>query len=264
MSSLGTRCTVEDSDIEFKGGLIHVVDNLLIPPDRLEETGEGFELASFLGGLYKADRMPSVAERKNVTIFAPQNKAFEAIGASLLDLDDEALERVMDYHIVPDKVLASTSLTNGTKLPSLLDDSPLTVHQAGNNKYINSAQIIQPDILIANGILHLISDVLNPDAAEVLPDPEAASQPALWPVSTVDDVFTSELPCTVSCPVTTTSATSAGETASGTATEAASTTEENGSARTTESEDAARETGLAHVGGLVMGVVGVGAGMMWL
>ena len=259
MSSLGTRCTVEAADIEFRGGLIHVVDNLLIPPERLEEAGDGFELNSFLGGLYKAGSMPGVAERKNVTIFAPQNKAFEAVAASLLDLDNEALEGTMGYHIIPDKVLASDSLTNGTRLPTLLESASVEVHQAGNNKYINSAQVIQPDILIANGILHIISDVLNPDAGEVLPNPEVATQAKVWPVSTLDGVFTSELPCTTSCAVTTTVSTSMS--GSGSEPSTVTATLEDGSARTTESEDGARETGS---GGLVMGVMGLGAGMMLL
>lgn len=260
MSSLGTRCTVGEADIQFQGGVIHIVDNLLIPPGRLEEAAEAFQLQSFVGGLYKADRMPEPAERRNVTIFAPQQKAFDAIGGSLVDLDNEALERVLDYHIVPDKVLASSSLTNGTKLTTLLEDSTLNVHQAGNNKFINSAQIIQPDILIANGILHVISDVLNPEAGNTLPDPEATSQSPLWPVSTVRNLFTSELPCTVSCPVTTTTSATSVRTS-----EVASTTEGESSVATTESEDAAaRQTPLGHAGGWMVGLVGAGAGIVLL
>ena len=146
-----------------------------------------------------------------------------------------------------------------SKLYLSFAEASVEVHQAGNNKYINSAQVIQPDILIANGILHIISDVLNPDAGEVLPNPEVATQAKVWPVSTLDGVFTSELPCTTSCAVTTTVSTSMS--GSGSEPSTVTATLEDGSARTTESEDGARETGS---GGLVMGVMGLGAGMMLL
>lgn len=253
-TSMGTRCTLLDTDIPFKGGLIQIVDNLLIPPARLGETTHSFQLPSFLGGLYAADLMPDVAERKNVTIFAPQDKAFEAVGGSLLDLDAKALARVMGYHIVPNQVLVSSELSNGTHLDTLAgrgDDSEptLMVRQAGNNKYVNSAQVVQPDILIANGIMHLISSVLNPDAAAVQPDPEAPNQPPLFPPFSAEAPFTSELPCTVSCPVTSTASASATETSS--------------DLFTSVSEDLApRCTG--RVAGAALGVLGVGAGMALL
>lgn len=256
-TSMGTRCTLTDTDIPFKGGLIQVVDNLLIPPARLGETGHAFQLPSFLGGLYAADLMPNVAERKNITVFAPRDEAFEAVGGSLLDLDAKTLARVMGYHIIPNEVLVSSDLSNGTRLNTIAkavngdDTLSLLVRQAGNNKYVNSAQIVQPDILIANGILHLVSSVLNPDAAAAEPDPDAPSPPPLFPASSVEAPFTSDLPCTVSCPVTSTPSSSAAE---------ATTTS---SLFTSTSEDVApRCTG--RVAGAALGVMGIGAGMALL
>lgn len=244
-TSTGTRCTLEKGDIEFQGGLIQIVDNLLIPPAELGKTSEAFGISSFLGGLYAADLMPNAAERKNVTIFAPQNKAFEEVGGSLEGLDVEALARVLGYHVVPDQILVSSALINGTQLKALSSDT-LVIRQAGNNKYVNSAQIVQPDILIANGILHLISNVLNPDAKEIIPDPEKPVQGEVFPVSEVNDVFTSALPCSVDCPVTSTSAGAKGTT----------TTEMK--TRTSEGLGA-RCTGV--IAGAAFGVMGVGAGM---
>ena len=253
-TSMGTRCTLKKTDIPFKGGLIQIVDNFLIPPARLGETAHAFKLPNFLGGLYAADLMPKVAERKNVTIFAPKDEAFEAVGGSLLDLDAEALARAMGYHIVPNQVLVSSDLSNGTRLDTLAaqkgNDGPtLMIRQAGNNKYVNSAQIVQPDILIANGILHLVSNVLNPDAAAVEPDPEAPRQPPLFPPISAEAPFTSDLPCTVSCPVTSTPSAEATKTMSDLFTSA--------------SEDMApRCTG--RVTGAALGVLGFGVGVAWL
>lgn len=261
-TSMGTRCTLETGDIAFRGGLIQVVDNLLIPPARLGETSHAFQIPSFLGGLYAAELMPDVAERKNVTIFAPRDEAFDIVGGTLEGLDVEELARVMGYHIVPDQVLVSSSLTNGTRLETLAEDASgtnqqsLVIRQAGNNKYVNSAQIIQPDILIANGILHLIANVLNPDVDAVQPDPEQPTQPAVFPVSTAEDVFTSALPCSVDCPVTTTTPASS---PSGSAT---ASTETDGLFTSTSDGPAPRCT--AQYAGAALGMLGVGAGLAML
>ena len=270
-TSMGTRCTLERSDIAFQGGLIHIVDNLLIPPARLGVTSEAFQIPNFLGGLYAAGIMPAVANRKNITVFAPRDEAFELVGGSLLDLDGEELARVMGYHVIPDRVLVSSDLTNGTRLPTIAGEGSenpggddvdaaedkevyLTIRQAGNNKFVNSAQIVQSDILIANGILHLISGVLNPDVPAIQPDAEAASQPPLFPASSAQDPFTSDLPCTVSCPVTSTSG--GGDGAEATSTSSV--------LQTSTSDDVAAHSTGGALAGMAIGVVGVGAGMIWL
>ena len=253
-TSMGTRCTLDKGDIPFRGGLIQVVDNLLIPPARLGETSHAFQIPSFLGGLYAADLMPGVAERRNITVFAPRDEAFDLVGGTLEGLDAEALARVMGYHIVPDRVLVSSDLANGTRLDTLADSASVTIRQAGNNKYVNSAQIVQPDILLANGIMHLVSNVLNPDAVDAQPDPEEPSQPAVFPVSTAEDVFTSALPCTESCPVTSTPA-------SPTPTEASSTTTTD---LFTSSSDGLAPRCTGQYAGAALGMLGVGAGLALL
>ncbi|EGR46759.1 uncharacterized protein TRIREDRAFT_65522, partial [Trichoderma reesei QM6a] len=167
-TSMGTRCTLVEGDINFQGGLVQIVDNLLIPPSRIENTTKAFNVPNFLGGLYASKLMPKISDEKNITVFAPVDGAFASVGGSLKHLDARALARIMGYHVVPNQVLVSSALTNGSRLETLAKNAAgtapesLVVRQAGNNKYVNSAQIVQPDILLANGIMHLISGVLNP------------------------------------------------------------------------------------------------------
>ncbi|OAA76927.1 beta-Ig-H3/Fasciclin [Akanthomyces lecanii RCEF 1005] len=217
-SSLGTRCTVLERDVAFQGGRIQIVDNLLIPPAPLRDTAQAFQAQSFLAGLYAAGLMPGVDERANVTVFAPRDAAMELVGGSLEALNGTAaLARVMGYHVVPGRILSSADLANGSVLATLASGSEtgnsssssspgLTVRQAGNNKYVNSAQIVQPDILIANGIMHVVADVLDPDAPSAAPNASAATQPPVFPVSVASRPFASALPCTSDCPTSTTSA----------------------------------------------------------
>ncbi|EHK18879.1 uncharacterized protein TRIVIDRAFT_172511 [Trichoderma virens Gv29-8] len=258
-TSMGTRCTLVEGDIPFQGGLVQVVDNLLIPPSRIENTTEAFGVPNFMGSLYAADLMPKVSYEENITVFAPVDSAFAAVGGSLKHLDAKALARVMGYHIVPGQVLVSSTLTNGTSLSTLAKNpagtaqESIVIRQSGNNKYVNSAQIVQPDILLANGIMHLISNVLNPDADAAIPNPTAVSQAPVFPVSSARNPFTSALPCTVSCPVTTTAA--------DTATDAVATSTST-SIFTSKSKAAAGAMATANIraAGAALGLLG--AGMM--
>lgn len=262
-SGQGARCTLTQADISFSGGLIQVVDNLLIPPTQISNTAIAFQAKSFLGSLYAAKLMPDIAYRKNVTIFVPQDDAYKAVGGTLQSLNATKLARIMNYHIIPNQVLSSDLLTNGTKYPTLATNASgnsadqITIRQDGNNKYANTAQIVQPDILIANGVMHIIANVLNPDVESNVPNPNVGTQPPAFPVSTVAGAFTTALPCTTDCPVTTTgTGTGASETGTGTATSTSSlfsSTSHGVGPRCT-----------AHVAGAAIGMIGLGAGMVWL
>ncbi|KAG6006430.1 hypothetical protein E4U21_007048 [Claviceps maximensis] len=260
ISGQGSRSTVTDSDLTFTGGLIHIVDNLLIPPSQIDKTAQSFQARSFLGSLYAANLMPDIAYAKNITIFAPSNDAFKAVGGTLQDLNATKLARIMSYHVIPNQVLDSKTLTNGTQYATLAKDasglrsSQLTIRQSGNNKYANSAQIVQPDILLANGVMHIISNVLNPDAEYVLPNPKIAAQPPVFAVSTAPGAFTTALPCTTNCPVTTTSDDASGAGATTTPTRSVS--------HSTSKAMAPRCT--ARVAGAAVGMLGLGAGMAFL
>ncbi|KID82359.1 beta-Ig-H3/Fasciclin [Metarhizium guizhouense ARSEF 977] len=243
--------------------LTNVVDNLLVPPAQLAGTADAFGARSFLGSLYAARLMPALAVRRDVTIFAPLDDAYGLVGGTLKGLNASRLARVMDYHVVPGRVLSSAHLANGTSYDTLATDAAgklarVLVRQEGNSKFVNAAQIVQPDILLANGIMHIIGNVLNPDAERAAPDPSAGTQAPAFAVSTVSGVFTSDLPCTADCPATTTAATATGGADSSGATPTTtsslfSSTSHGGGARCT-----------AHVVGAAVGMVGLGAGVAWI
>ncbi|KAG6027016.1 hypothetical protein E4U41_001084 [Claviceps citrina] len=265
ISGQGSRSTVTESDVTFSGGLVQVVDNLLVPPSRIDKTAQAFQARSFLGSLYAAGLMPDLAYRQNVTVFAPSNEAFRSVGGTLQGLNATRLARIMSYHIVPGQVLDAKTLANGTRYATLARDASgrdaaaaaaaqLTIRQSGNNKYANSAQIVQPDVLLANGVMHIISNVLNPDAEAALPNPSIATQPPVFAVSTAAGAFTTALPCTSDCPVTTTDG---GDGAAATAT-----TSTRPLLHSTSKGIGPRCT--ARVAGAAMGMLGLGAGMAFL
>lgn len=253
-SGLGNRCTVVDKDVPFQGGIIQVIDNLLIPPGLLDKTAQAFQATSFLGALYAAKLMPGLEYREGVTVFVPSDMAMAAVGGTLEKLSAAALARVAGYHVVPGQILNLESMANNSMLHTLGNGTQnvVTVRQSGNNKYVNSAQIVQPDILLANGIMHIISDVLNPESPAV-PNPSQPTQPPVFDPSKVDHPFTSALPCSTNCPQTdsTSSGASGAATSSKTKTQSTSTSEGHGPMNT------------AQVGA-ALGAIGLGLGMLVL
>ncbi|TQS36658.1 hypothetical protein Golomagni_02884 [Golovinomyces magnicellulatus] len=203
VSGQGRRSTLTKADLEFTGGKVQVIDSILIPPSNLTKTATSFSLDSFLGALYSSGRIPDLVNTRNLTILAPNNQAFEVLGPAITNLTVEKLGSVIDYHVLPD-VIYSTGLTNQTKLLTK-HGQEITVLHSGNNIYVNSAQLVSTDILLANGVLHVIDNVLNPQEIDAQPNPEIASQvPAFASATEADNTpFTDAIPCTSSCPQTT-------------------------------------------------------------
>lgn len=274
-SGAGSRATLVQGDITFDGGLIQVIDTLMVPPERLAPTMRVAydDLTAFLAALYAAGAEPFFADSANVTIFAPYNAALQEVAGALTNLSRDALARVLDYHILPGRLVFASELANGTNLTTAAtaddgssnDPVPLHVLLAGNSAYVDRAQIVQPDILVANGVVHMVDAVLNPDAADARPNPALPSQPPVFALTgatatgtAAPTPFASALPCTSGCPVPTTSANGT-DTAAG----ASSTVGGGGgiagvSTTTSEGAAAARQTGLVAMAGLV----GVGVGML--
>ncbi|KAK8071684.1 hypothetical protein PG996_005032 [Apiospora saccharicola] len=214
-------------DLRFTGGIVQAVDNLLIPPTALNETLTAYSDLSFLGALYAAglyDEFAQCGASGNCTIFAPSVRAFRAVNSTLSSLSRDDLKKVLRYHMIPGQVLTSNLLTNGTILQSAASDTAerqLRVRRAGNYLYLNSAQVVQQDLLFANGVAHLLDNVLNPfldptAAAAQTPNPALGTQPPVFSTGSADAAyatvtdanainslpqpFTTALPCTVSCP----------------------------------------------------------------
>jgi transforming growth factor-beta-induced protein len=264
-SGTGSRSTLVQGDIAFAGGLVQVVDTLMVPPVRIEPTCRVNypDLTAFLGALYAADLVDEFANTPNATIFAPNNGAFQLVADSLSKLSKADLQAVMRYHLAPTAgVLPATSLLNGTVITTYTDKkTPLVVRQAGNNLYIDRAQLLQPNILVANGVVHIIDNVLNPSVPSATPDPVIGTQAPVFAGTGATGTdqptpFTTALPCTANCPVTTSAA------ANGTATDAASGSGKatgTGTVRTVSSAGLAAGVAMPRCTG--MAAMGVGAGL---
>ncbi|MBD2626833.1 fasciclin domain-containing protein [Trichormus variabilis] len=99
------------------------------------------------------------------TIFAPTDEAFaklpqDAVQDLLKEENKEVLVKVLTYHVVPGKVLAS-ELKSG-QVKSLQGD-PITVKvDKATGVMVNDAKVTKPDIQGSNGVIHVIDTVILP------------------------------------------------------------------------------------------------------
>jgi uncharacterized surface protein with fasciclin (FAS1) repeats len=104
------------------------------------------------------------------TVFAPTDDAFKklekanpGIIASLLKPENkEKLTKILTYHVVPGKVMASDvmKLKDGTKVKTL-NGASLKVSNKHGVK-VDNAKVIKTDIDCTNGVIHVIDTVILP------------------------------------------------------------------------------------------------------
>jgi uncharacterized surface protein with fasciclin (FAS1) repeats len=97
------------------------------------------------------------------TVFAPNDKAFSKIPKEKLETllkNKEALAAVLQYHVVPGKVMAA-DVVNVDSAKTVLGKS-VKVKTNDGKVYINDAQVIKTDIDCSNGVIHVIDSVLMP------------------------------------------------------------------------------------------------------
>ena len=188
----------------FTGGVIHVIDAFLVVPQNVSATAIEANLTAAVGALTKADLASAVDGLQDVTIFVPDNEAFRSIGNLVGNLTMENLTSILTYHVINGTVGYSTDLMNMT-LPTLNGEN-ITISIIGENVFVNSAKVTVPNVLVANGVVHVIDGVLNPANATAAPNSsEETSTPAF---EGAQDQDTPELTSGVPTPTGTTNPTS--------------------------------------------------------
>lgn len=172
--------------------VIQVIDNFLIPPIGIADTIETYQLANmpfamtaFLGAAYSNPNNTRLAkylnETKDLTVFVPANIAMEMVSNSLSSVN---LNDLLEYHILSSDSgpLYSSDFTNDTTLRTMNNKS-LSMRFFPNSFFINQARVLTSDILIYNGVLHIIDGVLSPNITDRLPNPTSATQMPVLPTN---------------------------------------------------------------------------------
>ena len=96
------------------------------------------------------------------TVFAPTDEAFAKLPEGTVEgllADKEKLTKILTYHVVSGKVMAS-DVSGMTEAPSL--EGGMLKVDTSNGVMINQSHVITPDIECSNGVIHVIDTVLLP------------------------------------------------------------------------------------------------------
>jgi transforming growth factor-beta-induced protein len=156
-------------------GVIHVIDKVLLPPDKnIVELALSFkpEFSILVDAVVKAGLVETLATGGPFTVFAPTNQAFydllDELGFSSLDdlinnLGVEGLKNVLLYHVVSGRVYSSDLVSgpvttlNGT---FTVDVSNLTLTDAKGRKSNLVPTLL--NVQATNGVVHVIDKVILP------------------------------------------------------------------------------------------------------
>ncbi|TVR20319.1 MAG: fasciclin domain-containing protein [Anaerolineaceae bacterium] len=171
-------------DIMADNGVIHVIDTVIFPEFRTiaeivvdaasDEDEPQFTL--LLTAVLAADEAVLEAlsdEEAALTVFAPVDAAFEALGDTLTAVleDTELLTTILLYHAL-DGVVYSYDVVelleanDGMFMVEMLDGSEAVVSVTEDGIFINEAQIVITDIEAYNGVIHVIDAVILPPMGE--------------------------------------------------------------------------------------------------
>ncbi|KAI0100438.1 FAS1 domain-containing protein [Hypoxylon sp. NC0597] len=172
-SALKQNASIITPNVNFTGGTIHIIDRLLYIPQNVSDTLSNANLTAAVGAINTVDLTDSVVNTHDVTIFAPDNDAFNAIGSIIGNLSSDDLTNIVGYHVVNGSVNYSTQLENTTL--TTVNGQNITITVENGTVYANSAKVTVPDILLANGVVHVIDQVLNPNDTSATPNPTATT-----------------------------------------------------------------------------------------
>jgi uncharacterized surface protein with fasciclin (FAS1) repeats len=176
-----SRTNKSSQDLTFDNGVIHIIDKLLLIPLSVSETLITGNFTALAGAATQTKLVAPFEDASDITIFCPNNDAFQRLAATNFTATDEELASILKYHVVAGAVGYSTTLKNNTKLPTLNGEELDITISADGAVFVNAARVINADILIENGVLHVIDEVLNPATPDAEPSDNTADEAVSLP-----------------------------------------------------------------------------------
>ncbi|KAI9667813.1 MAG: hypothetical protein M1821_000632 [Bathelium mastoideum] len=157
------------ADLICAGGIIHMIDNVLEIPLDLTVEATAANLQDFIA-LLAIDNFTIAEEIRtepNTTVLAPNSNValnlayYNDTFDSIYGMNNSIMDKLFNYHVL-DSLIFSPEFENGTSLQTKAGINILvTVDEAGDI-WVNQAKVTGRDYLIANGVMHVIDDILQP------------------------------------------------------------------------------------------------------
>lgn len=158
-----TRVTM--TDVMASNGIIHVIDQVLMPPGDIPAVATSAGFTSLVAAVTRAGLVETLQGEGPFTVFAPTDEAFSAFlsaqGVTLEQLTPEQLQPILLYHVVPAK-LYSEDVVEATSATTA-QGGTIAISVAEGGVVLNGeVNVTQVDVLASNGVIHVIDQVLVP------------------------------------------------------------------------------------------------------
>ncbi len=165
---INDNATVVNADVEASNGVIHAIDQVLLPDGYLDVVGlvsKRYNLQSLEDAVISAGLAETLQNKEaSYTVFAPSNAAFSEVDLS--GLSEQEIQDILTYHVLPNEVLSGdlqaaqiVETVNGTELTIEAADGTVTLTDNSGQMY----EVTEADIQGTNGVVHIIDGVLNPN-----------------------------------------------------------------------------------------------------
>jgi uncharacterized surface protein with fasciclin (FAS1) repeats len=117
---------------------------------------------TLVAGVQAAGLVDTLNGEGPFTVFAPTDEAFAKLPEGTVEnllANPEELKKVLTYHVVSGKVMASDVM--GLSSATSIQGGTLAI-DTSNGVKINSSTVVTPDIDCSNGVIHVIDSVLLP------------------------------------------------------------------------------------------------------
>jgi uncharacterized surface protein with fasciclin (FAS1) repeats len=159
---------ISTQNLNITNGLVHVIDTVLTIPQDVSKTAMVADLTASIGAFTIAESLAVVDYSNDVTAFIPNNQAFASVASALENLTATGLASLMKYHVVqgnwPDFYIGARGWTFGqnTTLTTMNGENMSITTRNDGTTFVNSAQVISPNLLVANGVVHVIDKYVAP------------------------------------------------------------------------------------------------------
>ena len=151
---------ISDTDIEASNGVIHVIDEVIVPPgDLVDVAMDEPDLSELVDAVVAADLVEELTGDDPLTVFAPTDDAFEAAESVIDDFDEAELVEALLYHVIPGAVSSHSVEPMTVETVAEID---IEITEDGGALFYGDAQIVITDVVAENGIVHIIDTVVVP------------------------------------------------------------------------------------------------------
>jgi uncharacterized surface protein with fasciclin (FAS1) repeats len=156
---------VVTADIDCTNGVIHVIDNVILPKDIVDVASGAGTFKTLVAALSAADLVETLRGDGPFTVFAPSDEAFAKLPKGTVeDLlkpeNKKKLISILTYHVVSGEVLAKDVVKLKEARTAQGQSAKIVVK--GDKVMVDGATVTATDIPALNGVIHVIDSVILP------------------------------------------------------------------------------------------------------